>query len=230
MIPSNPSVNFVALVLVVFGFFLFLAGANIIKVEKVSVKSGFKTWFIGLIMIGIGGTFFIPKELLQSFNQPSKLEFKDISSVIPAYKKGVIHSQVYVVHPPANIFNNPNGEKSLCKVGTKQKIYIDKSTIKGRNGKYWYRTNICGEIGYVYYSDIAPSYEKDHHIVKIIDPPSNVREKPNLRAKILCKLSKAVSINTFGKGVPDTRGKLWFKTDVCRNIGYISELKFSVKY
>jgi len=50
-IPDNPSMTYIAFFLFVCGAFLVIAGLSIIKVEKVTVLPGFKTWGIGLILI-----------------------------------------------------------------------------------------------------------------------------------------------------------------------------------
>lgn len=50
-IPENPSIVYVSIVLFLIGLFLFISGLNIIKVEKVTVARGTKTWVIGLILM-----------------------------------------------------------------------------------------------------------------------------------------------------------------------------------
>jgi len=53
-IPNNPSSTYLIYSLIFLGIFLFISGLNIIKVEKVSVKPGLKTWVIGLVLVIAG--------------------------------------------------------------------------------------------------------------------------------------------------------------------------------
>ena len=50
-IPENPSIIYVSIVLFLIGLFLFISGLNILKVEKVTVTRGTRTWVIGLILM-----------------------------------------------------------------------------------------------------------------------------------------------------------------------------------
>lgn len=50
-IPENPSIIYVAIVLFLIGLFLFISGLNIVKIEKVTVTRGTRTWVIGLILM-----------------------------------------------------------------------------------------------------------------------------------------------------------------------------------
>ena len=54
-IPSNPSITYLIYSLIFIGIFLFISGLNIIKIEKIRVQPGLKTWAIGLTFIIIGG-------------------------------------------------------------------------------------------------------------------------------------------------------------------------------
>ena len=53
-IPSNPSITYLIYSLISLGIFLFISGLNIIKIEKIRVQGGAKTWVIGLLFIIIG--------------------------------------------------------------------------------------------------------------------------------------------------------------------------------
>jgi hypothetical protein len=50
-IPSDPSLAYVAIILFLSGFFLFIAGLDIIKVEKITVARGAKTWVLGVVLM-----------------------------------------------------------------------------------------------------------------------------------------------------------------------------------
>ena len=53
-IPDNINIEWIAYALIVSGLFLFISGLNIIKIEKVTIKPGLKTWIIGLVFVIIG--------------------------------------------------------------------------------------------------------------------------------------------------------------------------------
>ena len=48
-IPVNSVTGFIGLALLVFGLFLLLTGMQIIKIEKVSVAPGVRTWGVGIV-------------------------------------------------------------------------------------------------------------------------------------------------------------------------------------
>lgn len=53
--PSNPNDNFIAIIIFLIGLFLFISGLNIIKIEKITVSNGLKTWVTGLVLMLLGG-------------------------------------------------------------------------------------------------------------------------------------------------------------------------------
>lgn len=53
-IPVDTPIGFIGLLLLVVGLFLFLTGFNIVKVQKVTVKSGRSTWLVGLVFFVLG--------------------------------------------------------------------------------------------------------------------------------------------------------------------------------
>lgn len=59
-IPVNSASGYIGVFLILFGFFLILAGLDIIKIEKVTVKSGAKTWGFGIILAIFGLVFLLP--------------------------------------------------------------------------------------------------------------------------------------------------------------------------
>lgn len=62
-IPSDPSISYISVMLFLIGLFLFISGLNIIKVEKIFISHGFKTWFIGLLLMIASIAIAIPKIL-----------------------------------------------------------------------------------------------------------------------------------------------------------------------
>lgn len=61
--PSIPVVNplgYIGVFLVMAGFFLVIAGIELIKIEKLTITPGRKTWGIGLLLTAIGVLFLLP--------------------------------------------------------------------------------------------------------------------------------------------------------------------------
>jgi hypothetical protein len=53
-LPVNSIVGFLGVLLLIFGFFLALAGTQILSIERVSVAPGRKTWGFGLLLLVLG--------------------------------------------------------------------------------------------------------------------------------------------------------------------------------
>jgi uncharacterized membrane protein len=53
-IPVNSIVGFLGVLLLIFGFFLAIAGSQIIKIVKVSVAPGPRTWGFGIVLLIAG--------------------------------------------------------------------------------------------------------------------------------------------------------------------------------
>lgn len=53
-LPNEPSIVYIALLLLLVGLFLFIAGLGILSIEKVSVSPGMKTWIVGLVLMIVG--------------------------------------------------------------------------------------------------------------------------------------------------------------------------------
>ena len=60
-LPVNTVSGFIGLALLVFGLFLLLTGFQIIKIEKVSVAPGLRTWGIGIVFAIIGIILLMPE-------------------------------------------------------------------------------------------------------------------------------------------------------------------------
>ena len=78
-IPNNPSITYLIYSLISLGIFLFISGLNIIKVEKIRVQVGLKTWLIGLFFIIVGA-------LLLNYQEASS---KDQDMAYICYKKQI---------------------------------------------------------------------------------------------------------------------------------------------
>lgn len=50
-IPADPSLGYIAVVLFLIGFFLFITGLGIVRIEKITVHTGIKTWILGLFLM-----------------------------------------------------------------------------------------------------------------------------------------------------------------------------------
>jgi hypothetical protein len=59
-IPVPEPLGYIGVVLVIFGIFLFIAGLGIINVDKIFIRSGKKTWGIGLFITFVGLLFLTP--------------------------------------------------------------------------------------------------------------------------------------------------------------------------
>ncbi|MBN1581626.1 MAG: hypothetical protein JXA89_13055 [Anaerolineae bacterium] len=53
-IPIESAIGYVGVFLLIVGIFLFLAGSNILKIEKISVTPGKKTWQLGIALAVLG--------------------------------------------------------------------------------------------------------------------------------------------------------------------------------
>jgi len=69
-------------VIFLFGIFLVLAGAGIIKLQKISVLVDWKTWLFGIICLLIGGTFLFLDARASSSKSPSTSGENNDSSAI----------------------------------------------------------------------------------------------------------------------------------------------------
>ncbi len=68
-IPVNSPLGYVGVFLLLFGFFLILAGTEIVTIKQVTVKPGTKTWGFGIVLAVFGIVFLLPdisKSLPQS--------------------------------------------------------------------------------------------------------------------------------------------------------------------
>jgi len=54
MLPTDINIYYLAYSLIFAGFFLFISGLNIIKIEKITIVAGRKTWIVGITLILFG--------------------------------------------------------------------------------------------------------------------------------------------------------------------------------
>lgn len=66
--PVSSPLSYVGMFLLLAGFFLILAGLKIIRVERITVTPGLKTWGSGLALILLGAVFVLP-EIANPFTQ-----------------------------------------------------------------------------------------------------------------------------------------------------------------
>lgn len=69
-IPISSPLSYVGVFLLISGFFLVVAGLNIVRIEKITVKTGSKTWGFGIILVVFGAVFLLP-EIVSSLTQHS---------------------------------------------------------------------------------------------------------------------------------------------------------------
>lgn len=99
-IPENPSIGYIAIILFLIGLFLFISGLNIIKVEKITVSKGFKTWIIGLILMVAGILTGIPeltKNIKESINIKEKTSIKE--KIYTENEDNNISSETSIIFP-----------------------------------------------------------------------------------------------------------------------------------
>lgn len=63
-IPNEPTGEWVLFAFFAFGFFLFISGIGILKIEKITISTGIKTWLIGVLLM-IGSSVFYYLERLE---------------------------------------------------------------------------------------------------------------------------------------------------------------------
>jgi hypothetical protein len=79
-IPVTTPLGYIGVFLAVFGFFLILAGFNIIRVEKIIVEPGRKTWMFGIGLVIVGIAFLFPdihSSLQSSFREKGVSEIAE---------------------------------------------------------------------------------------------------------------------------------------------------------
>ena len=72
-IPISSPLSYVGVFLAILGFFLILAGSSIIKIEKVTVTTGRKTWIGGIVILILGIIFLLPDIRTQVSSPTPKL-------------------------------------------------------------------------------------------------------------------------------------------------------------
>lgn len=72
MLPTiDPNIKYIAVILFLLGVFLIISGLNIIKVEKISVSSGKKTWMLGVFLTSISTIMLLP-EFTRDFSKEGR--------------------------------------------------------------------------------------------------------------------------------------------------------------
>lgn len=84
-IPVNSPLGYVGVFLVLFGFFLILAGLDIFKVEKITVKRGAKTWGFGIILTVFGLAFLLPDIFASLPSPPTSTPSPEVVSSTPTF-------------------------------------------------------------------------------------------------------------------------------------------------
>lgn len=165
---ENPNLNQITLILFLLGVFLLMSGLNIIKIEKVTVASGKKTWIAGLLLILISAVLYansnknnpelkivnnVVKNEEVSVNKKEKSEKKTILKAPKSNDKSNEKNKFtkgLVFDPPSNIRDNPDGE-ILCVVSEKKNIFIKPVYYKE---VLWFKTTECGNVGYIHNSQV----------------------------------------------------------------------------
>jgi hypothetical protein len=137
------------------------------------------------------------------------------TSPTPSPQPIAFNQSATVIDPPSNVRAQPNGE-ILCSLTEQTEVQLS-----GQQGD-WYRTDICGPIGFIHRSQVKLSTPgvQDGGVAQVIDPPSNVRKQPN--GTVLCQIPTTAMIRL------SNRQGDWYQTGACGEQGYIhkSQLKF----
>ena len=136
------------------------------------------------------------------------------------YLQTLQQHQAVVFKPPSNVKVAPTFSTNniLCSVRSRSIINIYESTGE------WFKTNVCGQIGYIHRSQIKTNLDFNFYsqkpvnisrvgVAMVIEPPSNIRYTPN--GNIICSVNDNRHINIY-----NLVGE-WYKTDFCGSVGYI---------
>ena len=163
MLGINSTAGVIGIGLVVIGGFLILTGFDIISIEKVTVKSGKRTWIIGIIFAIIGLVFLIPEfmpstppiasqavitpEIIQSNCGTLKLDTISPPAVLESksreYKllgSGFCNDTAIFISGSAWIGNSPQSTNSqpveVSSDGTWLTVYINPVSAPDQSGSY----------------------------------------------------------------------------------------------
>lgn len=145
-IPVPEPLGYIGVVLVILGFFLFIAGFGIINVEKITIRPGKQTWGLGLFIIFIGILFLTPYIRAVIPSTPT-----NINTATPTFTLAptltpipcVFHSKPSTRHafPPSNLTGTITSP-SQCDIGLLSSRYSP-ITVEGNveqisdNVAYW---------------------------------------------------------------------------------------------
>ncbi len=72
-IPSDPTLGFIAVIFLLLGGFLVLAGIGIIDVDRIRVTKGTRTWVAGILLVLLGAGLFLGDILVGAMAQSTSL-------------------------------------------------------------------------------------------------------------------------------------------------------------
>jgi hypothetical protein len=108
--PSIPVVNplgYIGVFFVIAGFFLVIAGIELIKIEKLTITPGRKTWGIGLLLATIGVLFLLPDihSAISPSSVPAAVDTVASNTIPPPAGTGTIST---IIQPTsANLIPQP---------------------------------------------------------------------------------------------------------------------------
>ena len=103
--PDNPSLDYITLIILLIGVFLFIAGLRIIHIEKITVSPGVKTWGLGLVLI------FISSYILYNSNDSDDKNTTPQSPLTNPDKSTDIQEKIQQKEPAHNPPENNNTSK-----------------------------------------------------------------------------------------------------------------------
>lgn len=143
-IPNEPSLSYIAFILFLVGGFFVVAGLGIVKIEKITVSPGIKTWGLGLALI-LSATliffnprFFIKTTSFKSDNGNSN-KTRNIESLATArtLKKPDLSSQNLALQQMDSQI-----ESEVKQVEVKQKKEVVQQREQAKNSLYHYYENL----------------------------------------------------------------------------------------
>jgi uncharacterized protein with LGFP repeats len=114
--PSIPVINplgYIGVFFVIAGFFLVIAGIELIKIERLTITPGRKTWGIGLLLAVVGVLFLLP-DIRSSINPSPVLTTAEAQ---PSEALSEIYRKYLALGGAGGFLSNPTGPESSAPDG-----------------------------------------------------------------------------------------------------------------
>lgn len=81
-LPFTDPNDYIGVFLLLTGLFLVLAGFGILKIEKITVAKGTRTWFIGLVLTIVGTLFILPPSFITNIPNPDPDHNQKLDNIV----------------------------------------------------------------------------------------------------------------------------------------------------